>query len=251
MKALKTLIPLSIKLKVKDIATPWTNWLKTITGRDDYNFAEPYNARAKNKGVSDRQVDGYCDEAHPQYEQFRKDIFHDVTELKPEGVILDYGCGTGRYLKMFLDSSFELIGIDPAQHVLQSRTRQNVPSARLICGDMYDNSFASQFRNKVDVILSFGVIQYIPPSRIKTIFRNLISCLTGDGILIIHFPPPKNFVDIWRKHYYHRYRPIFIEKIILRNGMKILKNHTMYHHMKFKNFCKFYDDYYIVAQRGN
>jgi SAM-dependent methyltransferase len=234
---------------IKVIGISMTNWLLSIMGRDDYESAKSFDTSARSKLLSDSEVDAYGSEGKLT-EQLRNEVFQDVTALSIDGVILDYGCGTGHYLKMFEKQKYELIGIDLGKDVLQLRTRHNVPTARLIYGNVYQKSFANEFYNKVDIILLISVIQYIPSSKLKATLCNLTRCLRNKGFLVMRFPTPKNICDIWKRYNYHRYRPIVIEKMLKRNRMKILKSHTAIYHEEFRNFCKYYADYYIVAQKG-
>jgi SAM-dependent methyltransferase len=96
-------------------------------------------------------------------------------------VILDAGCGMGRYTRVAGQMGGEIIGVDLSQSILKAfqKTRDN-PSAHIVQGDLLNLPFRKQ---QFDIIYSLGVLHHTPDPR--QAFCNLSACLKEKGTMSI------------------------------------------------------------------
>ena len=99
---------------------------------------------------------------------------------RPMTSLLEWACGTGRYLEAFSD--IECIGVDLCRRSLEHANRR-APHAQLFCEDM------AEFRppNQVDVIIGlFGAIGYLDPQcQLPSALGLAYDSLAEDGLLIL------------------------------------------------------------------
>lgn len=109
-----------------------------------------------------KAIDGGFDrrwEEHPKFQASRGD-FWSKTGWEPrdiEGkVVLDGGCGVGRYLAIAAAAGAHVIGLDAAPHALAACTK-NVPDALVAQANLLSIPMGS---NKVDAAYSLGVLHH-------------------------------------------------------------------------------------------
>ena len=105
-----------------------------------------------------------------------------ITEESFKGkMILDAGCGMGRYTRIAGDMGGEIVGVDLSQSILKAYqiTRDN-PFAHIIQGDILHLPFSEK---KFDIIYSLGVLHHTPSA--KEAFLNLTKFLRKGGFISI------------------------------------------------------------------
>jgi SAM-dependent methyltransferase/uncharacterized protein YbaR (Trm112 family) len=105
-----------------------------------------------------------------------------LSERELQGkVVLDAGCGMGRYTRIAGQMGGEVIGMDLSQSILKAyqQTSDN-PLAHIIQGDLLKLPFR---KNRFDIIYSLGVLHHTPDPR--QAFCNLSECLREGGIMSI------------------------------------------------------------------
>jgi len=105
-----------------------------------------------------------------------------LSEKELQGkVILDAGCGMGRYTRVAGQLGGEVIGMDLSQSILKAykQTSDN-PLAHIIQGDLLHLPFRKQ---QFDIIYSLGVLHHTPDPR--QAFGNLSECLNEQGVMSI------------------------------------------------------------------
>ena len=110
------------------------------------------------------------------------DFIYPITEeFFVDKIVLDAGCGMGRFLKLAAEfGSREVIGIDLSQSVeaAYSNTRA-IPNAHVVQADI----MALPFITKFDYIFSIGVLQFLAKPREG--FHHLSRSLNGKGSVSI------------------------------------------------------------------
>ena len=109
-------------------------------------------------------------------------------------VILDAGCGMGRYLRIAGESSASLIvGIDLSRAVVAARElTQDLPQVAVIQGDLFRLPFAA---DTFDLIYSLGVIDHTPDPR--RAFLSLARLLKPGGRIAIWVYPRERAIVEW------------------------------------------------------
>jgi SAM-dependent methyltransferase len=99
--------------------------------------------------------------------------------------ILDIGCGTGRYLKLFKDAGYTIFGVDISLDMLYEAKKYLHQEHDLICCKASEFLFNQKF----DVIVSlFHVMSYqIETSDVETVFRKVSDHLVTGGLFLFDF----------------------------------------------------------------
>ncbi|PKL18930.1 MAG: SAM-dependent methyltransferase [Spirochaetae bacterium HGW-Spirochaetae-5] len=99
--------------------------------------------------------------------------------------ILDIGCGTGKHLKCFKDSGFDVAGVDLSENMIAEAEILLEQAENLQC------SKASEFNlnKKFDVIVSlFHVMSYQTENlELEMVFKNVYDHLEDGGLFIFDF----------------------------------------------------------------
>jgi SAM-dependent methyltransferase len=101
-------------------------------------------------------------------------------ELKNK-IILDAGCGMGRYTRVAGSMGGEILAVDLSQSILKAyqKTKDN-PCAHIVQADLLNLPFREK---QFDLIYSLGVLHHTPDPR--QAFLNLAHCLNEGGIVAI------------------------------------------------------------------
>lgn len=198
---------------------------------------------------TDEQIDGYI-EKYDIYkeskEKLKQIIKNDVlTFVDKNSIVVEYGCGTGRYLKE-LENSCNLICVDTSKDVIKKITSKKVPSAKLYNFCFTDkesfNSFKLEYKNKVKVFFIIEVIQILRRSKIDQLFKGIREILEDDGVLILLFPTPKNRREVYVRIGYYRYSLKEMQKLLNKHNFKIEKHYPFYYEDGAES-------YYVLAKK--
>jgi SAM-dependent methyltransferase/uncharacterized protein YbaR (Trm112 family) len=128
------------------------------------------------------------------HEKFEKNIFHEKTLLRTKELnnklVLDAGCGNGRYTYQALCCGAEVVGFDlgPGVESAYHNTAQ-FPKAHIIQSDIFN----LPFKNEVfDIAFTIGVIHHTGNS--KRAFYSLLSPLKINGTLAVTCYHKGNFI---------------------------------------------------------
>lgn len=202
-----------------------------------------FNELAQNKKFVNERVDGYVDLHNNKQiviDELKKQICNIIRNYSKDGNnILDFGCGTGRYLKeLENDSRYNLFGLDIAYQVIEKYTRKNVKNAEIFSTDILtDEVFVNRYNNFFDIIYSVTTLEYISPFNLNKLFMRFGTLLVKNGTLILQFPVPKNILECFVPGYF-RHQPISIEKKLKKNRFIILESNGMGTNIRVKKFNK-------------
>ncbi len=167
----------------------------------------PYNQGLKDSRTQGRIIDQTRTQAAYglQWNRFRiirqeedRATFRNRTRLNPEDladkIVLDAGCGMGRYLRIAGESSAKrIVGVDLSQAVRAARdVTRDLPNVSVIRGDLLRLPFAS---GSFDLIYSLGVIDHTPDPRAS--FLELARLLKPGGRIAIWVYPRERAIVEW------------------------------------------------------
>ncbi|MBW2990864.1 methyltransferase domain-containing protein [Candidatus Woesearchaeota archaeon] len=151
--------------KLKDFSKTkknWENWWKKVRKKSDIDvYDRLWNKALKNLG------------GEPLY---REEHFKGK-------VVLDAGCGTGRYIKSDFSKygCKEIIGVDLGRQVFEAKRTNNAPNTHFIQADLMN----LPFKKKVfDVVTSHGVLHHTPDP--KKTFCRLAKNLKIGGMMAVY-----------------------------------------------------------------
>ncbi len=100
-------------------------------------------------------------------------------------LVLDGGCGMGRYLRIAAEGGAQVVGIDLSDAVRAARDLTGeLPSVSVVKGDLLRPPFAP---GKFDLIYSLGVLDHTPDARLA--FLSLAKLLKPGGRIVIWVYP--------------------------------------------------------------
>lgn len=155
----------------------------------------------------------------------KKKLINSLTKNK-KGRILDYGCGTGYFLKTMKDNGWKTYGIEPnddARKIASSKSKveENIEDLKLK-------------NKKFDVITLWHVLEHI--HNLNETMKVLKTILKEKGKIVIAVPNIESyeqsvFEEQWAaydvpRHLYH-FSQDTMNTLILKHGLKIKKIHPM------------------------
>jgi len=115
-----------------------------------------------------------------------------------ESLVVDAGCGNGRYTKVALDLGAEVIGIDLSAADVAYENLKDDPKAHIIQGDLFHPPLK---KSQCDFIFSNGVLMHT--GNAKKAFLALVPLLKDTGAITIHLYHKGNllyeFNDRWSR----------------------------------------------------
>jgi len=104
-----------------------------------------------------------------------------VSFLKPGGMVLDIGCGSGSKSQYLLNKGFKVLGADLSEMMVEI-ARREVPGASFQVADIKDlGGMAQQFEG----ILAQAVLLHIPKAQVRSVIEGLRGKLRDGGFLYI------------------------------------------------------------------
>lgn len=119
---------------------------------------------------------------------------HDLVKAvapKRKKRILDYGCGTGEFLKKCKDHQWEIVGVEPS---LPARQR-----AQLLTGAVITEKIQKLQEKDLNVVTLWHVLEHVPDP--NEIISEIKQRLTPDGTIFIAVPNYKS----WDASHYQQY----------------------------------------------
>lgn len=112
-------------------------------------------------------------------------VFLSDAQLSDESLhdklVLDAGCGMGRYTAVAAGMGAEIIGLDLSRSILKAYEKTRIhPLAHIVQADILNLPFR---KSLFDLIYSLGVLHHTPDPR--RAFLNLVACLKSDGMISV------------------------------------------------------------------
>jgi 2-polyprenyl-3-methyl-5-hydroxy-6-metoxy-1,4-benzoquinol methylase len=141
---------------------------------------------------------------------------------KKTGKLLDYGCGTGDFIKILHDVKWEVNGLEPdegARKLAQTKVGEE---------RVKDLSKLNSLDNNYDVITCWHVVEHI--HELNSTLEKLIAAMHPKGKLLIAVPnitsyDSVHYKEFWAaldvpRHLYH-FRSLDIENLAKNHGLKL------------------------------
>mgnify|MGYP000844138765 CR=1 FL=1 len=125
-------------------------------------------------------------------------------------LILDVGCGTGRFAEIALEAGAIVVGLDYSSAAyIAAKNLERYKNFLAICGDIYNLPFK---KKSFDLVYCLGVLQHTPD--VEKAFKNLPSMVKDHGLLVVDY-------------YWKRLRSVLGWKYIIRLITSQLQNSTV------------------------
>ncbi|WP_026729852.1 class I SAM-dependent DNA methyltransferase [Flavobacterium denitrificans] len=110
-----------------------------------------------------------------------KPILDFLEKLKPNGNILDIGCGTGFPIaKHFSDQHHSVIGIDISEKMIEAAKSESIKNAAFFLSDFIDFKTKEKFNG----IIAWDSLFHFPKERQKEIYPKIYDLLLSGGYFL-------------------------------------------------------------------
>lgn len=104
-----------------------------------------------------------------------------VSHIPSEGLILDFGCGSGRDTKFFKEKGFDVVAIDGSEELCKIAEAHTGIKVKCMLFQELDEV------NKYDGVWACASILHLTREELKTVFQKMINSLKNDGIIYTSF----------------------------------------------------------------
>lgn len=107
-----------------------------------------------------------------------------VSHLLPSspGLIVDAGCGTGRWASRWLAMGHRVIGVEQSSQMIAQLRRRNMGSGFQLITDSMDNAEIAP--GSADMVIAFGALQYLPDP--AATLRRFVTWLKPGGAVCVY-----------------------------------------------------------------
>lgn len=121
---------------------------------------------------------------HRQKSSINPCIVDFAARIKPNGAILDIGCGTGYPIAQYLSQQgFAVTGIDNSRNMINKAIDQHLPNAKFLLCDFFDFTPVEAY----DAIIAFDSFFHFPMERQREIYQKVSGWMnTGAYLLFTH-----------------------------------------------------------------
>ena len=104
-----------------------------------------------------------------------------LNRLKPNGYILDFGCGSGRDTKYFLEKGFKVDAVDGSEELCKKASKiTGIEVRHMLFQELNEVS-------KYDGIWACSSILHLPKSELKVVLRKMLIALKDHGVIYTSF----------------------------------------------------------------
>jgi SAM-dependent methyltransferase len=148
--------------------------------------------------------------------------------------VLDYGCGTGEFLKACKDSGFTISGVEPSENARAKSSQTNQIKIQ--------ESLEGIDNLRFNIITMWHVLEHIPD--FETIIQKLKSKLTDDGVLFIAVPNHKSFDG---QHYHKHWAGFDVPRHLWHFSSGTMKKILSKNNLNLIDICGMELDSYYVS----
>jgi SAM-dependent methyltransferase len=151
--------------------------------------ADPESIVGREREIRDREAGIYDEhrDKDPYHRTVEDVVALGVLELRPEHVVVDAGCGTGRHLRELLSRSARVIGLDHSGEML-AIARERVPPEDRDRVELLEADLRSLPLDdaSADRVLCFETLQHVPTAEFRLeAVRELFRVLKPGGVFVI------------------------------------------------------------------
>lgn len=104
-----------------------------------------------------------------------------LAQLKPGALILDFGCGSGRDSRYFLQKGYQVEACDGSEEMVKAATRNaGIPVKRMLFSELDE-------KDRYDGIFACASILHVPSKELPDIITRMKKAVKTGGILYVSF----------------------------------------------------------------
>jgi SAM-dependent methyltransferase len=158
-----------------------------------------------------------------------------IKYMRRNTLILESGCGLGRYVKYLQDRGWQMVGLEWSQNTLKA-LHGVWPELEVVVGDAENSPFPD---NTFDGVLSLGVVEHWPKGLEKPL-RDIYRVLKPGGVAIITVPCLNRVRQIKQRLFYNEFRAL-MGCIIKRKWKPLNRFQKDYKYMVYPASGNFYE----------
>ncbi len=140
---------------------------------------------AENAGKHDEQIINREETTRTLHFKSRREK---IEKYLNTGRLLDIGCGRGFFLKNFVDTGFDYMGIEPRKRIC-SEAQNRLGENRVFCGTLKEARLPDAH---LDVVTMINLIEHLPFP--KETLEEVNRVMKNDGLLLVETPNVANFL---------------------------------------------------------
>lgn len=168
-----------------------------------YNTLEYYNNNAKQ--YFEQTIQGDFQEIYNKF----------FSKIAEKAYILDFGCGSGRDSKYFIENGYKVKAIDGSEEMCKLASEYIKQEVECMKFDELNEE------NTYDAIWACSSIVHVEKEKLPNILNKMIKALKTDGVIYVSFKKGKNY-EIKEEKYYNFLMKDELEEI-LNNVSKNIK----------------------------
>ncbi len=154
-----------------------------ISEKDIGLFYEKYYRKLFTYGINEKiQEEILLNNFNGELKRGRDILFNFVKKHTPltNGVVFDFGAGTGGMLKVFKDAGFETFGVDLNENYLDYGRKMGLNLKKGSIDEL------KSFHKKADLVIASHIIEHL--HRIDIYLKKIWECLKDNGYLYVELP---------------------------------------------------------------
>lgn len=172
---------------------------------EKYNTLEYYNKNAEQ--YFEQTIQGDFEEI---YEKF-------LAKIKPKAYILDFGCGSGRDSKYFIEKGYKVKAIDGSEEMCKLASEYINQEVECMKFDQLNEE------NIYDAIWACSSIVHVEKEELPNILNKMIRAVKPNGVIYVSLKKGENY-EIKEEKYYNFFMREELEQILnnLNKNIKIV-----------------------------
>jgi len=142
--------------------------------------------------------------------------------------VLDAGCGSGFFSKYFCEQNMQTFSLDYSDKALQIAKEITQGRTHLLTEDLLCSNLKESLNEQFDVIFTDGLFEHFSLDLQDRIYKNFVSCLKNDGVIITFVPNRWSPWELIRPFFMPgiKEKPFTLKTLIdlnQRNGLVIIR----------------------------
>lgn len=138
--------------------------------------------------------------------------------------VVEIACNDGYFLKNFLGTGVDILGVEPAENVAKVAEQAGIPVVKEFFGTALAHSLAREGK-MADLLVANNVLAHVPD--LNDFVAGLKEILKPEGLLTVEFPhllrliEGNQFDTIYHEHFSY-FSLLTAERVFARHGLKVL-----------------------------